>query len=103
MDIIVYFKTIKDRIKLRLMLDKAADLRRDEALADRTSEAWIKLRQRRIDMQLQAFLTASRLLAHGVDVSRPASKNEIRAVAAGALAAAVIALNALVQIAKAIA
>lgn len=100
---ITRLKTLKDRIKLRLMLDEVADLRFYEAKVDRTSEAWITLRQQRVYMQGQILMVASRLLPHGQDVSKPASYAEIYAAAGAALAVCVVALNAIIQFAKAIA
>lgn len=96
---ILYLRTIKDRIKLRLLLQDAADLKRDQARADRTSDAWVKLHQRHLDMRLQAFMLASKLLAMGADVSRPATAAETRAAGGVALALALGCFAAAVKLA----
>lgn len=87
-----YVATLKDRIKLRLCCDEAADLRRDILHVPRGCDAWLALRAAMKDCDKTILATNDKLMAHGWPPGAAASRAELAAVVAVMAAAAVAAI-----------
>ena len=83
--------TLKDRIKLRLLLDEADDLRRDLFLCLRGSDAWLALHRELRAVNENVRQIGERLAMRGYVGTGVASNLEITVAAAVALALCVIA------------
>lgn len=86
MSLYINIITFKDRLKLRLLLDEAADLRRDILRAPRGSEAWLLLRQESQAVDASIRSTWARISMAGYVGAGPACGAELAFAAAVALA-----------------
>lgn len=93
MNFMLHMRSVGVRLKLRLMIDEAADIRASLAAAPRGSEAWVLLKEHSRILDNEIREAGDKLCFMGYEMPMPMGRVEMSLIAVALVGAGIAALG----------